>query len=115
MIINGREIYFKRTVMATCIIADRCPEGDIARVKEIFEGAYHNYMENAAIFVVALNDGYERAKALEEPGYTPHPLTVEEVMLLDFDEFNALLDAAKAAFAAEKPTVETQPSKKNPE
>lgn len=113
MIINGREIKFKRTVMATCIIADRCPEGDIARVKEIFEGAYHNYMENAAIFIVALNDGYERSKAFVEPGYKPHPLTVEEVMTLDFDEFKKVMDAAKDAFSAEMATVEAQPSKKN--
>ena len=113
MIINGREIHFKRTVMATCIIADRCPDGDIQRVKEIFEGAYSARMENGAIFVVALNDGYERSKALEEPGYKPHPLTVEEVMLLDFDAFEALINEANEAFSAETPTVEVQESKKN--
>lgn len=113
MIINGREIHFKRTVMATCIIADRCPEGDIQRVKEIFEGTYSSRMENSAIFVVALNDGYERTKAREEPGYKPQPLTVEEVMLLDFDDFQKLIEEAADAFGAETPTVEAQSSKKN--
>lgn len=113
MIINGREIKFKRTVMATCIIADRCPEGDIQRAAELFNGDYRSRMENGAIFAVALNDGYERNRAFEEPGYKPHPLTVDEVMLLDFEDYEKLIEEATTAFAAEMPTIETMPSKKN--
>lgn len=113
MIINGREIGFRRTVGASCKIAKRCPNGDIARLGEIMTGDFADSMENMAILAAALSEGYENAKKFSDPSYVPNPLTVDEIMLLDIDEFSALISAATDAFQADsETTVDAVPEKK---
>ncbi len=112
MIIHGREIKFLRTVQAACDIADICPKGDMANIADLFKGTTKTRITNMANIICFLNEGYEEAKAFEEEGYKPNPITVKEVMLLDEETFNSLFVEATEAFYADKQTVEVEPEKK---
>ena len=109
MEIHGREIGFKRTVLATCEIAELSPKGDINQfVKLLMSKEYAVTQKAAAGFMAALSKGYEMAKAFEDLDYKPRPLTFDEVMCLDNDEFNALFQEALTAWTGEKVTVEAE-------
>lgn len=112
MEIHGREIKFRRTVGATCRIAEACPDGDIQRASEMM--APENLSKSqkfAAEFIAALNEGYENSKRFENKDYVPNPLTVEEIMCLDQDVFTNLMETAFAEFNEVKRTVEAEPKK----
>ena len=112
MEIHGREIGFKRTVLATCEIAELSPKGDINQFdKLLLSKEYAVTQKAAAGFIAALSKGYEMAKAFENLDYMPRPLTFDEVMCLDPDTFNDLFIEALAAWGVEKPTVEAEPVK----
>lgn len=111
MKIYGREIFFKRTVMATCKVASICPDEDIANVQSLFEGPTERVATNIATLICALSEGYELSKNYEEPGYEPRPLTMEEVLLLSEEDFLTLQNEALQAWIGEKPTVEAQAKK----
>ena len=115
MLIKGREIKFLRTVGAACEIADICPNGDMANIGKLFEGTTKNRITNMAQVIHFLNEGYEEAKAFDEEGYVPNPITVKELMVLDDDTFNELFVEATGAFYADKQTVEVEPEKKKEE
>ena len=113
MQIHGREIKFRRTVMGNCKIADASPGGDIGRLDELLNAEYGTAQRAAALFMAALSEGYEMNQHYEDPNYTMRPLTEEEALLLDSDEFNALFAEALGAFVADgKQTVEAEPVKK---
>lgn len=113
MQIYGREVGFRFTVGASAKISDLCPDGDISRLGEVLEGHYGKVALDSASIIVALSEGYEKARAFEIPGYKPQPLTVDEVLTLRMDEFSRLQQAALAAWAEDsKPTVEVEPEKK---
>lgn len=111
MIINGRDIRFRRTVKATCEIADICPQGDISKIDELFAGKYQSSQINSAKFMAILSQGYEMSQKFADPDYKPNPLTEEEVMYLSEEDFNSLFSLAVSAWLGEKPTVETKPQK----
>ena len=112
MLIHGREIQFLRTVQAACDIADICPKGDMANIAELFKGTTKTRVTNMANIIHFLSVGYEEAKAFEEEGYKPNPITVKELMALDEDTFNILFAEATEAFYSDKQTVEVEPEKK---
>jgi len=114
MEIRGREIKFLRTVGASCEIAEICPDGELSRITEMLQSKRtgDNVKAMAAV-IVALNKGYEEAKAFDEEGYKPRPLGMREVMLLSDDDFTTLFTEATAAFYGEVPTIEVEPPKKN--
>ena len=113
MQIYGREVKFRFTVGASAKISDLCPDGDITRLGEVLEGQYGQVTRDTAAIMVALSEGHEQARSFEEPGYKPQPITAEEVMSLTMSEFNALQQAALAAWTEDsKPTVEVAPEKK---
>ena len=112
MLIHGREIKFLRTVQAACDIADICPNGDMANIAELFKGTTKTRVTNMANIIHFLSVGYEEAKAFEEEGYKPNPITVKELMALDEDTFNILFAEATEAFYSDKQTVEVEPEKK---
>lgn len=112
MIIHGREIKFLRTVQAACDIADICPKGDMANIAELFKGTTKTRITNMANIIHFLSVGYEEAKAFEEEGYKPNPITVKELMALDEETFNSLFVEATEAFYSDKQTVEVEPEKK---
>lgn len=113
MIVHGREIKFRPTVEAVCQLAEVCPGKAIGNIGSLFtnvEGTSES-MTLMAYFVVCLNQGYEKAKAFEEPNYEPNPLTMDETMNLDADVLNELFSEATKAYLADKQTVEVEPEK----
>jgi hypothetical protein len=114
MIIHGRDVKFRRTVLGNCEIAEICPDKDINRFTELISGDYATAQTAAAVFIAALSKGYEMAQRFEDPSYVMHPCTQEEAMLLDSDEFNALFSEALDAFKADgKTTVEAEAPKRS--
>ena len=111
MKVNGREINFKRTVAANCKIADLCPDMDIKNADKLFAGKYQDSQLTAAKVIAILSDGYEQNRKFSEPGYEPHPISVEELLTLDDELFGELFGEAMEAYAGEKATVETEPEK----
>lgn len=113
MQIYGREVGFRFTVGASAKISDLCPDGDITRLGEVLEGQYGQVTRDTAAIMAALSEGYEQARSFEVPGHEPDPLTVDELFSLRPSEFNALQQAALAAWTEDsKPTVEVEPEKK---
>ena len=113
MIVHGREIGFKPTVEAVCQLGEVCPNKSVANIGSLFtnvEGTTES-LTLMAYFVVCLNSGYEKAKAFEEDGYKPNPLTMDEVMNLEADVLNELFAEATASYLADKQTVEVEPEK----
>lgn len=111
MLINGREVLFKRTVKANCDIADMCKDQNINNIESLFEGSYQASQRTSAKFMAVLSEGYELSRVYQDPGYKPHPLTVDEAMNMGDEEFTEAFKEAIQAYAGEKPTVETQPAK----
>ena len=113
MQVHGREVGFRFTVGASARISDLCPDGDITRLGEVLEGQYGQVTRDTAAIMVALSEGYEQARSFEVPGHEPDPLTVDELFSLRPSEFNALQQAALAAWTEDsEPTVEVEPEKK---
>lgn len=105
---KGRKIGFKRSVGAMQEIAKLAPGGDVNRFGEIFSvknmGAS---LEGGAQFLAILNKWYEKSLVFEIEGYKPDPVPLDWFMLLDFEEFQALLDEAMSQFVEDdKTTVE---------
>lgn len=114
MVVNGREIKFRRTVWANCEIADLSPDGKIERFGELLSSdSFATSMRTAAKFMAILSNGYEMSKAFEDPSYQMRPLSMEEALMLDDGTFADLMTEAGAAFAGDaKTTVETEEPKK---
>ena len=99
MLIHGKERGFALTIGATIEIAEFCPNGDISRIADaITKGGYARQMTNICKLIVALNKGYEERRAFEEAGYTPDPLTENEVRTLTTADLAILQAEAMAAF-----------------
>ena len=115
MNIYGREVKFLRTVEATIKIADMCPDSDIEKANQLFDGSYQVSQQTAATFMAVLSEGYENNKAFADPEYKPHPLTEREALSLQSEKFSELFGEAIQAYVGEKVTVETEPVKKTEE
>lgn len=117
MEINGREIGFRRSVYATCKIAEVCPGHDLGKLGEMLGGDIVTALETAVTFVCALNEAYEQHRKLETPGYTPNPLTKEELLDETEDTLMALVMEAVSVFQHDgETTVEAEaPKGKNAE
>ena len=117
MIINGKERKFFLTVGASCAIAELCPDGDIAKIGELFRGRYSKNMTSVAKFIAAMNRGYE--ERIHGDAEKPDVVTVRELMALTMEEFSQAESEAIAAYMANsKTTIETaepKGSKKNNE
>ena len=122
MKIYGREIRFRRTVGATCDIADLCPDKDISRIGEVMNGGTTRSQFRAMCgFVAALNKGYEDWQKFtashvgsfgsvgEVEFVFQDPLTFEELSTLSPEELSALFLEAMEVFNEDgKTTVETE-------
>lgn len=112
MIINGREIGFFHSVEAHCEIASFCPKHDISHFGELLEGDYLAGVDVQRKFILALNKGYEKHKAHEDPNYTANPLTEAELDMLEVTDFLKLFEEAGNAFAGgNERTVESEEPK----
>lgn len=114
MKINGREIKFLRTVKATSDLARLCPDGDINRIGELFDGSdLATTIESGAKLIHFLNEGYEMHKAFTEPGYKPNIISVDEIMYLDDMTYTKLIESAmKGLGIGAETTIELQEPKK---
>ena len=111
MIIRGREIKFLRTVLATCEIADLCPDGKISKIGAIFSGTDMKVTRNEAEMIHALNKGYEMNARFEDPEHEVNIISVDELLNLTNKQFEELFAEAVAAFQSEVPTVEVEEKK----
>ena len=116
MKVHGREVKFLRTVWAVNEVAKVCPMNDIGRIMEKLKTkSTVELNETWAVFICALNGGYEMAQKYEDKDYKPNPLTVDELYTLSEEDFAALIREATEAWYGDKITVEVEESKKNEE
>ena len=116
MKVHGRDVKFLRTVWAVNEVAKVCPMNDIGRIMEKLKTkSTVELNETWAVFICALNGGYEMAQKYEDKDYKPNPLTVEELYTLSEEEFAALIREATEAWYGDKITVEVEESKKKEE
>lgn len=111
MVVNGREIRFKRTILANCNIIDKLAGGDAENLDRIFDGGYVKSQKAAADFIVEMNAGYETSQTFTDKEYVPRPLTQGEVLSLEESEFETLFTEALSVWTGEKVTIETEPVK----
>lgn len=111
MILHGRELKFKYTILSTKELANLCKDHDIKKLGELLQSDDTVEQFNTACSVIiALSNGYEKAKHFNDPEYTPRPITMEELETLTPDEFSDVLNCAMDAMN-EKETVEIDPVK----
>ena len=105
---KGRKIGFKRTVGSVAELSKLAPGGQIERLGEVF--STENLLltvENGSKVLAILNKWYEKSLAFEDPGYTPDPIPADWFLLLEMDEYTALINEAMERFNEDdKPTVE---------
>jgi hypothetical protein len=109
MELNGREVGFKYSMRAAKMFADFCPDRNISRIGEALSGESGNIVDNQAAFIVALNMAY--CKSIDHRDEGLQPITVDELLDLEQDEFQDVFLAAAACMDKEKKTtVETKPA-----
>ena len=112
MIINGREIKFLRTVKATADLAKLCPDGNIERMSELFNGDLSTTWETGAKIIHFLNEGYEMNRHCMDRSYQPKVLGVDEIMYLDDKTFTDLMNSAMSSMGVgAETTIELEESK----
>lgn len=111
MEVNGREIKFRRTVKTNCMLMEQSPDKDIRRYQEKLSGNDPVEAQFAAAFLIyAMNQGYEEWLSFKDRSHAVDPISVDEIMTLDDDEFLALFNEAVNAMKVDgKTTVEAQP------
>ena len=114
MIIHGREIGLRLTLGAALKIAKLTPHQSIEEIGEVLGAAsFAEQLDLIMRFVEAMSQGYEEARAFEEPGYLKRPLTYDEVQTLDMSDLTVLQHEALAAFYGDSKTeVEVEEPKK---
>lgn len=101
MQVRGREIKFLCTVEAHHKISALSEDNNIRTVLNKLRGSEDNTVELytlAALFTVAMSEGYEDNRQWEDQTYTPNPLTLEEVNHLVRKDFDALYAEAVDKF-----------------
>lgn len=108
MKIRGKEIQFLRTVKATCELAKLCPEENIERIDELFNGTLPSTIETGAKIIHYLNEGYEMNKHFNDPTYQPQIISIDEIMYLSEEDYVNLMKEAMAGFGiGTETTIET--------
>ena len=113
MEINGREIKFLRTVKATSDLAKLCPDGNIERLGELFQGDLPTTLETGAKIIHFLNEGYEMNRHFMDRSYQPQIIGVDEIMYLDDQTYAKLMQSAMEGLGVgAETTIEVEESKK---
>lgn len=108
MKIRGKEIQFLRTVKATCELAKLCPEENIERIDELFNGTLPSTIETGAKIIHYLNEGFEMNKHFNDPTYQPQIISIDEIMYLSEGDYVQLMKEAMAGFGiGTETTIET--------
>ena len=109
MDLNGREINFAYNMRAAKAFADFCPERNISKIGEALSGQFGNVVDNQANFILAMNHAY--CLSQEHRGENLKMITMDELLDLDQDTFQAVFLAAAACMNHDKQTkVETKPA-----
>lgn len=101
---------FTFTIGAIKEVCERCPDHDIARIQELFnENDLVTMLDNMAWFISVL----DRWTVKKETGTEEGALTIDDILLMDMEEINALFADAMAAFNKDsKSESEIEPVKK---
>lgn len=113
MIIHGREIKFKRTIGAVCMIAENCKDKNIDNLASFLNnGTTTEVLLARASFIAALSNGYDDQQSFENPNYERINLQIEEILALDEEPMAKLFNEAVSAWMGEKPSIEVEEPKK---
>ena len=117
MELNGRTVKFRRTIWATNAVMKMCPDGNLERISEVFNGDAADNILSMSAFITIMSEGYEQAMEFEASRrgetYKKDPVTMDELMTLtDYEAFEQLSKEALDAWTNDgKPTVESEPPK----
>ena len=112
MELNGREVGFRRSVLATTKIAEACPNRDISKLGDLLGSDIVTALDTAVLFVCALSEAYELHRKREEPGYIPNPITREELLDETEETLMELVNEGVKVFQNDgKTTVEAEAPK----
>lgn len=114
MKIRGREIHFRCTVEAHHKISALADDNNIQTVLNILRSDSNTVemYSTAALFAVAMSEGYEDWMHWENPDYVQNPLTLDEINHLVRKDFDQLYTEAVDAFLEDiGVTVETEEPK----
>ena len=113
MKVRGKDVQFLRTVKATCELAKLCPDENIERIEELFNGTLPTTIETGAKIIHFLNEGYEMNKHFDDPTYKPNIISVDEIMFLNESDYTELMKSAMESFSVgAETTVEVEETKK---
>lgn len=114
MNVEGKEIGFRRTVLANCKLTEAAPDRNISRFfkEKILSPDYAVAQTAAAQFIAAMNEGHEQYLHFLDPTHYPDPVKPEALLSLDEATFNALYQEALKVYTEDgKVTVEVAPPK----
>lgn len=115
MLVNGRDIGFRRSVRASADLAEICPGKKIERFGELVEGkdaTTATMLTALAAMAAVLSEAWCKNRAKTEDN-VPEPLTIEEVLDLDEDEYNRVIAEASNVFRKDgEHLVEARPAPK---
>ena len=108
--VHGRDVGFTRNVWANIEISKLTPDGDISSFGEALSSMnFADSMEAMISMILILNKAYEMQMAFEDPEYNGSPLTRDEILLLNDEQFQALTEAAMAQFSEDSQmTIEAE-------
>lgn len=114
MIVYGKERGFLMTVGASAEIAKLCPGQKLENLSAVFsaDAGDADSLETTAKLICALNRGYETNQRFTDPGHKAEPLTVDEVLSLQVEDFKKLQAEAVAAMLPKR-EIQTESVKKN--
>ena len=110
---NGREYNLELNLQSQFEIADLCPNGDFARIGEVFaDGNFKKQAMSIIKIICALSRGYEDHKAYEDPAYNPQYLTEEMFKFATQDQLFTISEAIHECLTGDsKQEVETEVKK----
>lgn len=116
MKIRGKDVRFLRTVKATCEIASLCPNKEIERIGELFDGDLPTSLETGAKIIHFLNEGYEMNRHFDDPSYVPNVISVEEILYLNEKDYTRLMQSALSSMSnGAETSIEIEDTKKKEE
>lgn len=105
MEVYGREVHFARTVGSTCDIIELCPDENLDKMDDLFEGSLRSSQETAAKIMVIMHKAYEECEKYKNPDYIENPLTIKELFTLSEEAFSSLFREALNVWLGEKATI----------
>lgn len=109
MELNGREIGFAYNMRAAKMLVDLAPDRDLTKIGDALTGKHGNIVDNQAKFIIALSVAYSQSAEHRAEGATP--VTMDELLDMDQEEFQAVfLEASNAFIEGQKTNVNTKPA-----